>query len=137
MKKNIFTILLLFVVTTMIYGQSPTAPPDGNAQPKRDFEIKGRYYDHTETVDALGNKKVGVTCYIVHDEVCIKVTLPYASMINPQTQNGPLPASDYYTNLVVNNAAQTTYSGDVTAHYQNFYQGDMNYREHTFFINTQ
>lgn len=132
MKKSFFTILMLLAVTAFMYGQSP------NGGPQKEVELRGEWYDDDIVTDpATGNTTIRVVCIVVVNTWCVKTTSPIGSPINPQTQNGPLAPPDHYTSIAINNPQNTVVVGDVFAHYQNAYQGDLNYWEHRFFISAE
>lgn len=133
--KKLLLLAVVFVVTFTCYAQAPTEPGGGN--PTEEVEIRGRYYSDSQELLPNGDIVITIVCSVVFNEWCIKVKSPFDSPINPQTQNGPIPAQYYYKGVQINNAATTTVTGNVTAHYQNLYQGDLNYREHRFFIDVE
>lgn len=126
--KKIIILSLFIVIVSSAFAQAPTAP-------QKEVEIPGRYYTHdVETDPVTGNIEVKIVCSVVYAEVCIKTKSPFDSPVNPQTQNGPLGPGDHYTSIEVQDGGSTTYTGDIFAHYQNPHDGNLNEREHRFYI---
>jgi len=118
--KRLSTLVIAVVMGVAVFA----APP-------KKVDVAGKCFGSTTTDNPDGSKTFTIICSVVFAQVCYTVEVAPESVANPNTQDGPLPVADHYSNVIV--SGLNNY-GDYFAHYQHFMLPDLTTREHQLFF---
>jgi len=116
-------------LTVTLFVSSLVCSKFGFSIPPKKVDVPGRYITHQESVNSDGSNVLKIICSVVYFDICYTSEIPATSTINPNTQNGPIPLPDRYSNIKV--AGFNNY-GEYYAHFQHFILPGIELREHIF-----